>query len=359
MAQNDRRAQRKAKKRQERIRQQKHLTRYGYGLPSMSDFPPSFFDEPADEPAPIPRMSINVHHVRGGDMIMMERAHRTMDFLLAGREIENMDEIQEILNTHLIGEAYKENHRRMLLSSELERAQDLAFTAIEDSDSLKAVNLAKDALALDPECCDAHLTLATRGTTDKSEQLAILEKALANERKRLGGDTFFAENSGHFWEISSTRPYMRARYAYALTFKALGQYAQAAAECRALIELCEEDRQAVRHQYLACLMAGDLLEELLTAIGDDNEELDAPWLWAKVLERLLAHDPDGADHVLKQARRANFMVVVLLLIPPEERHQSPPRYETGEASEAVYIADVYGCAWDKHPEALAWLQEHA
>jgi hypothetical protein len=106
-------------------------------------------------------------------------------------------------------------------------------------------------------------------------------------------------------------------------------------------------------------MAGDLLEELLTAIGDDNEELDAPWLWAKVLERLLAHDPDGADHVLKQARRANFMVVVLLLIPPEERHQSPPRYETGEASEAVYIADVYGCAWDKHPEALAWLQEHA
>lgn len=355
MAHADRRAQRKAKKRQERIRQKKHLTRYGYGFPSMSDFPPSFFEKPA----PIPRMSINVHHVRGGDMIMMERTHRTMDFLLAEHETKNMEEVQKILNTQLIGEAYQENHRRMLLSSELERAQDLAYTAIEESDTQKAVHWAQEALALDPECCDAHLTIATRGTTDTNERLVILEKALANERKRLGGDTFFAENTGNFWGISSTRPYMRARYAYALTFKALGQYAQAAAECRALIELCEKDRQAVRYQYFACLMAGDLLEESQKFIDEYNEELEAPWLWAKVLERLLAHDPDGADQVLKQARRANFMAAVMLLIPPEERRPCPPQYDIGEDSEAVYIADVYGCAWDKHPEALAWLQEHA
>lgn len=350
MANRDRRAQRKAKKRQERIRQNKHQTRFGsvgYG---------HFGSE---EPVQMPRMVINVHHAPGGDMVMMERTHRTMDFLLAGREPKNMEDVQQILNTHLVGDAWKENHGRMLLSSDLERAQDLAFDAIEEEKPRKAIKLAKEALALDPACCDAHVIIATRGTKDANERLAILEGAIANERERLGGATFFEENRGHFWGVSKTRPYMRAHYAYALAFKALGQYPEAAAECRILLDLCTDDRQAVRYQYLACLMAGGLLDELKTAIIDHRENQDAAWLWARVLERLLAGDPNGADQTLDKARRANFMVPTVLFMLPAKRHACPPTYETGEATEAVYIADVYGCAWDAHPEALAWLREHA
>ena len=68
---------------------------------------------------------------------------------------------------------------------------------------------------------------------------------------------------------------------------------------------------------------------------------------------------DGADQTLDKARRANFMVPTVLFMLPAKRHACPPTYETGEATEAVYIADVYGCAWDAHPEALAWLRENA
>jgi tetratricopeptide (TPR) repeat protein len=352
MANRDRRAQRKAKKRQERIRQNKHQAKFGFGFGGYGS-------DQHDEPMPMPRMAVNVHHVPGGDMVMMERTHRTMNFLLEGRDLKSMDEMQDILNTHLVGDAWKENHGRMLLSSDLERAQDLAFDAIEEEKPRKAIKLAKEALALDPACCDAHVIIATRDTKDANERLAILEGAIANERERLGGDAFFTENRGHFWGISTTRPYMRAHYAYALAFKVLGQYAEAAAACRILLELCTDDRQAVRYQYLACLMAGDLLEDLKMAIDDHREAQDAAWLWGRVLERLLADDTNGAKQALTKARRANFMVPVILFMPPAKRHACPPTYETGEASEAVYIADVYGCAWDAHPEALAWLKEHA
>ncbi len=346
MANRDRRAERKAKRRQERIRQEKHRARQGWS-PAASGAASSS-----------PRMVVNVHHVPGGDMVMMERTHRTMDFLLADRQAESMAEIQQLLNTHLIGNAWEENHRRMLLSSVVERAQDLAFLAIEETDPQKAVKLAKEALALDPGCCDAHVIIATRGVTDVSERLAILEGALAHEYDRLGGATYFQENTGHFWGITKTRPYMRARYAYALAFQALGRYAEAAAECRALLELCTDDRQAVRYQYLACLLAGDLLDEAETAIIDHRDDRDAPWLWARVLERLLANDANGASQALTKARRANVLVPAVLFMPADQRHRCPPRYETGDATEAVYIADVYGCAWDRHPGALAWLREN-
>ncbi len=360
MTNRDRRAQRKAKRRRERIRQDQHQTRFGF-TGSGFDFGGSgmgvtgFGDA---MPAPMPQMAINVHHVPGGDMVDMERTHRTLNFLMAERPPEGMDDLEQRINAQLTGHAWEENHRRMLLGSAAERAQDLAFAALEQADPIAAVRQAREALAIDGDCCDAHAIVATRGTSDANERLAMLEGAIARERNRLGGDAFFAEHAGHFWGMTDTRPYMRTRYAYALALKDLGRFAEAAGECGALLELCEADRLAVRYQYLACLMAGGLLEELPTAIATHREAHDAPWLWGRVLERLLAGDDDGAVQAIAEARRTNVMVASLLLSPPSERPPCPPRYEIGAATEAAYIADVYGRAWDLHPDALAWLREH-
>ena len=59
MANRDRRAQRKAKKRQERIRQNKHQATFGFGFGDYGDYHP-------EGPIQMPRIAINVHHVPGG-----------------------------------------------------------------------------------------------------------------------------------------------------------------------------------------------------------------------------------------------------------------------------------------------------
>ena len=70
----------------------------------------------------------------------------------------------------------------------------------------------------------------------------------------------------------------------------------------------------------------------------------------------VAGDLAGAATALQQARKQNRHVEAFLTaarpVPPERGLS----YQVGQPSEAVRVADCLLAAWQRSPEALAWLK---
>ena len=88
-------------------------------------------------------------------------------------------------------------------------ALDLALDAMEANSEAEARKLAKQALRLDPDCVDALLVMADLEARNERQLIEGLQKAVAAGERSLGRK-FIEENSGHFWVLLDTRPYMRA-----------------------------------------------------------------------------------------------------------------------------------------------------
>ena len=73
--------------------------------------------------------------------------------------------------------------------------------------------LAREALALWPDCADAYVLLA-QAASSLEEARELLEQGVAAGERALGRSVF-VEDAGDFWLIFETRPYMRARAALA------------------------------------------------------------------------------------------------------------------------------------------------
>src|SRR5262249_18721017 len=91
----------------------------------------------------------------------------------------------------------------------LARAQELLYQAFDEPDPARRVGVAREALAVCPDCADAYVLLAEHAPTRK-EALRLYEQGVAAGERALGPETF-REMAGHFWGVLETRPYMRAR----------------------------------------------------------------------------------------------------------------------------------------------------
>jgi tetratricopeptide (TPR) repeat protein len=134
----------------------------------------------------------------------------------------------------------------------LTKAQDLIYQAFEEPDPEKRAGLAKQALALSPDCADAHVLLAEQARTRK-EALDLYQQAVAAGERAIGPDTF-REEVGHFWGLLETRPYMRAREGLAHTLWTLGRREEAAEHLHDLLRLNPGDNQGVRYTLASWLL---------------------------------------------------------------------------------------------------------
>ncbi len=152
-----------------------------------------------------------------------------------------------------------------------QRAQDLISDAWEATGARRAA-LARQALALWPDCADAYVLLAQdrTGLQDKRE---LLERGVAAGERALGGRVF-SEDAGDFWLIFETRPYMRARATLAAVLWRLHRHEEAVAHQRELLALNPRDNQGLRYRqanWLLALEAYDELERLFAAhAGEGN-----------------------------------------------------------------------------------------
>ena len=88
------------------------------------------------------------------------------------------------------------------------RAEDLVYEAWEAAGPRRAV-LAREALALWPDCADGYVLLA-QAASSLEEARELLERGVAAGERSVGRRVF-VEDAGDFWLIFETRPYTRPR----------------------------------------------------------------------------------------------------------------------------------------------------
>ena len=239
-----------------------------------------------------------------------------------------------------------------------EKAQELAYDAMEADDPNTAVKLAMRAVELDRRCVDALVMLAHAGSDSPDELIENIEKAVWMGERALG-EEFFDENRGHFWGIIKTRPYMRARQELADLLRDAGRTDDAIAHYEAMLDLNPDDNQGIRDLLLACyLMQGDL--DGARRVFDDNEDDgSATFQWSRVLERHLAGDEAKAVTLLAEARKDNAFVEPYMTGKKGMPRTLPDYFSPGDESEAKYVAVNLRPAWEEHRASVAWLKAQA
>lgn len=238
----------------------------------------------------------------------------------------------------------------------LERAQEVIYDALDARASKRRVALARQALAISPDCADAYVLLATETTADLHEMRALLEDGVRAGERALGPE-LLERYAGDFWGMLETRPYMRARAMLAEVLWDLGDWRAAIAEGRELLRLNPGDNQGIRYRLLLWLLiqhdhAG--VEALLEAYAD---EASAAWLFGRALHlwRTQGETPRAAE-ALRDAMRMNPHVRAYLLGSAPLPELAPQLVGMGDESEAADYVLEAGALWDLTPGALPWLE---
>lgn len=346
--------QRKQKKRQERLRQQRHQIHsqpkerdedyYDDYVTDDESFDP---DEPLDEEYDLPPEQLGAMGNFG-----MERHLRDIHKAIEGKDFENIDDLNAHLQS-LMSSGELGMHRGEL--SNQDRAQDLAYQAMESDDPKEAVWRAKQAVELDPDCMDALIILGVHDSKDLDDCIGKLKKAVEAGERSLGSD-FFEENKGHFWGITETRPYMRARETLAQHLVFAERYEEAKDHFEAMMELNPGDNQGLRFPLLACYLLLRDLESAYNLLKQSEDYMDATLLWGKVLCDYLSGDTKTAAMTLQQARKENPYAEIFFSGKKMAPSRPPAGYSPGEKSEAAMCAFILGSAWYKNPEAMRWLK---
>ncbi len=259
-------------------------------------------------------------------------------------------DIGEVLNRLFTGRSLDNPLTQPRTSAE--QARELCFLAV-DTRGRRRVQLARQALQLDPQCADALVVLAeVAGTLD--ERLAYYRQAMEAGQKTLG-QKFFSENVGHFWGISSSRPYMRARFGLAESLAATGRIDEAIEHYQELLRLNPNDNQGVRYVLLPKLMSTGRDVEAARLLKQFDEET-ANWTYARALLAFrLSGNSKAANRELREALRVNAHVLPLLT--SDEPVPQPQRYSLGSFEEACCCVEELRPAFQATPGALDWVDE--
>ena len=341
-------SKRKGSDRQRRRRQElKREKRQGRGRTQASES----FPRPAKQPSgatpapPIPPMSF----------ASMERTMRELHQALESQHFESGDDLHAFVEQFNRRGGQPGAPGRM---SPADEAQDIAYQAMEASDAQTAVKLAMQAVDLDPNCVDALIILAQAGSRSPDDLIENMRMAVDVGERALGDD-YFEEHRGHFWGLLETRPYMRARQELADLLREAGRTDEAVEHYEQMLDLNPNDNQGLRDLLLACYLLGRNLAGAERLFQQFDGDASATFQWARVLEKHLADDGDGAVATLRSARKDNPFVEDYLTGKKRPPRNLPGYYSPGEESEAQYVAINLRPVWKKHGSAVAWLKAQA
>ena len=234
------------------------------------------------------------------------------------------------------------------------RSEDLIYEAWEAAGERRVV-LARQALALWPDCADAYVLLA-QAASGLEETRGLLEQGVAAGERALGRRVF-REDVGDFWLIFETRPYMRARAALAAILWRLGRRGEAVEHQRELLRLNPRDNQMLRYPHAHWLLelgVYDELEDLFVVYAEDRMP---GFAYAKALAAFAHRGDDACSRgLLAEACELNPHIPAYLTGARKLPEPRPAYIVLGEESEAVDYAGGERALWASVPGALAWLE---
>lgn len=267
----------------------------------------------------------------------MEKEMRTIEKMLSEQEFDTMEEVNDFLNQLLkdgIPEVTSDNPREM--------AMDKIYDA-EIATGSKRKKHIQEALDLYPNTPDAYRLLAQDANT-LEERMALLMKAIEAGEKDLGND-FFKENKGHFWGLIETRPYMRAKYEYALELHMMDDIDTAIPHYEQLLELNPNDNLGVRYELLTAYLDIGQLNKAQQLIESYQEDSTAGLLYQAVLVNYQIEGiTNKTKSLLGRAKKSNPHVIDYLTTKkiPHTKYDS---IQWGGKSEAIDYAQKNAHLW--------------
>ncbi len=236
--------------------------------------------------------------------------------------------------------------------AKLSQAQDLIYDAWDERYRDKRLALARKALSISPYCADAYNLLAEESKSMEERQ-GLYEKGVRAGRMALG-DLFFKENTGYFWGIIETRPYMRALAGFSECLWKTGRRQEAIENYQDMMRLNPNDNQGIRYILINCLLTEGMEEPAASLLSEYNEP-SCFMLYSKALLLFRKSGGTTTDDCLEQAIESNSNAPLYLLKQKHIPWLLPSSYSWGSEEEAVIYADMACEAWENTHGALAWL----
>ena len=181
--------------------------------------------------------------------------------------------------------------------------------------------------------------------------LDIMESGLITKQ-------FIKDNTGHFWGLHETRPYMMLR-AHRAKIHALHGYTQKAqSELEELLTLNPNDNQANRFLLMNCLIINKQWDKLDALLADfDFQELHTTA--SRALSAFVKHgDSKPANDYKKMLQQQNKHFIKILTGQEKLKEQQPSYFSPGSKEEvAVYLDSLGKQAWISVPASLFWLKK--
>ena len=242
--------------------------------------------------------------------------------------------------------------------TDLGKAQDLMYDAWDEPNPATRIILAHQALEISPDCADAYVLLAEDQADSLQTALEFYKKGIEAGERALG-DKFFEENTGYFWGMIETRPYMRALYGYAGNLRELGNYEEAVEVFERMLHLNPNDNQGIRYELVECYLS--LKDEAkLDKILDEYEgDSSSVWFYTRALVTFRREgDTKNAQVLLKNALDYNPFVPDYLTRKKRIPYRLPEYIGFGDENEAVAYSAEHLKHWRRVLGAVQWLSDH-
>ncbi|MBU1471314.1 MAG: tetratricopeptide repeat protein [candidate division Zixibacteria bacterium] len=237
----------------------------------------------------------------------------------------------------------------------VDEAQEIMYEAWEAPTRRRAVDLARKALEVSADCADAYNLLAEETAESLEEVIDFYRKGVEAGERALGKEEF-EESVGHFWGLTETRPYMRARAGLAQSLWEAGQREEAVDHYSDLLRLNPNDNQGIRALLMPCLIELGRDEDAEKLFKQYDGDCTAFWMYSRALLDFRMHgDSAIADKSLKAALGENQHVPPYLLGRKKLPRTLPGHYGFGDDNEAVLYVHENWAVWKATPGAMKWL----
>ncbi len=273
---------------------------------------------------------------------------RLMNFL-GEQNFESFEDVEEFLEKNLTGKKIDEiippkKGRR----SNADKADDLMYEAYQ-SEPEDGINLAEQALELDPDNSRAYNYLAQTETVP-AKAYVLFEKAALTEEKKLGKD-FFKENAGHFWVMTETRPYMTALAGMAGCLTSMEKTGKAIEIYKKLLKLNPSDNQGVRYELSGLYLKNKKFESYKALYGKYEDDCAAPWLYNHAYYLYMTEGKgSGFTKALEKAYDANPHFINALAGKEELTDLPVEMVVLGSLEEAALYLLQHGPMWLENKE---------
>lgn len=259
------------------------------------------------------------------------------------------------------------DHRNSPLNSNLpdaaarHRARDLALDALSAETEEAAEEMARRALAIDPNCSDALLLLAQLEELQEPEFVAALEAAVAAAERNLPAG-FIEQHRGHLGEQEDAHPYLRARHQLALALFEGGEEGaedeeidQAIAHLEDLLDLAPEEYLGFAYILLGAYLIDQRLVQARQLLERFSEDTGLVMQLGRVMVLAKAGEREQARLVLQQAVLQNRNLRAALAHPEVLGKPVEDDYEPGSPDEARHALQVTLFPFMDDPELVQWL----